>query len=79
MDRLRKIKTDCTYNQDAFTSILSSGGPYYSFDLHAATDRMPLSLQVRVLTSIIGQEKAEAWARLLTDTEFETHSQPGVS
>lgn len=71
MDNLRRIKSDCTFNQESFYSKLPSSGPYYCFDLHAATDRMPLLLQVKVLSAIIGEEKAEAWARVLTQYGFE--------
>jgi len=69
---------DCTFNQDGFTSVLSSGGPYYCYDLHAATDRMPLVLQEKVLSMIVGETKAKAWSRLLTDLGFESRSCPGV-
>nr|ALD89125.1 RNA-dependent RNA polymerase [Rhizoctonia solani mitovirus 6] len=67
---LRRIPSDCTFNQDAFYSKLPSQGPYYSFDLTAATDRMPLLLQKRVLSLLIGSAKAEAWANILVGTEF---------
>jgi len=70
MDLLKKIKSDCTFNQGSFISKLPSCGPYFSFDLSAATDRMPIVLQQKVISSIIGKEKSEAWARLLTSTEF---------
>jgi hypothetical protein len=60
MKILGKLKTDCTYNQGAFSSMLPPSGPYYCFDLSAATDRMPLLLQVKVLTEVIGKERAEA-------------------
>jgi len=66
---LRRIHTDCTFNQNRFLSVLPSSGPYYSLDLTAATDRMPLFIQKRVLSRIIGA-KVEAWASLLTSMEF---------
>jgi len=67
---LKGIVTDCTFNQDHFTTCLPSVGPYFSFDLTAATDRMPISLQKEVLGCIIGVDKAEAWARILTAVSF---------
>lgn len=70
MELLRGIKSDCTFNQGDFKSKLPSCGPYFSFDLSAATDRMPIVLQHKVISTIIGQDKADAWVRLLTGTEF---------
>lgn len=51
---LRRIKCDCTFNQDAFSEILGSDGPFYSLDLKSATDRMPVDFQSRVLSMIVG-------------------------
>lgn len=76
MTILRGIKADCTFNQDAFHSKLPLRGPYYCFDLHAATDRMPLYLQENILSSIVGDDKAKAWSRLLTSIEFVNHKHP---
>lgn len=46
---LRRISTDMTFNQGAFTNnvmpTLPGGNMYHSIDLSAATDRMPLTLQ----------------------------------
>jgi hypothetical protein len=76
MDLLRGIKSDCTFNQEGFISKLPSRGPYYCFDLHAATDRMPLSLQKRIISSIVGEERAEAWARLLVSQSYSNKDLP---
>jgi hypothetical protein len=76
---LRRIKTDCTFNQNHFLSILPSTGPYYSLDLHAATDRMPLCVQQRIITKVIGEEKARAWASALTAMEFTISGQHHTS
>jgi hypothetical protein len=76
MDLLRGIKSDCTFNQEGFISKLPSSGPYYCFDLHAATDRMPISLQKRLLSSIIGEERSEAWARLLVSQSYTNRDLP---
>jgi hypothetical protein len=65
MNILKGIRTDCTFNQDHFRAVLPSTGPYFSFDLKNATDRVPISLQKRVIESIWGARKAEAWARIL--------------
>lgn len=58
-DNLKRIETDCTFNQNHFLNCLRDG-PYYSLDLHAATDRMPVGLQERVLAFLIGKTKARA-------------------
>lgn len=39
----------------------------FSFDLSAATDRLPLVFQRWLLVPIIGERAAELWARLLTE------------
>jgi len=67
---LRRIPTDCTFNQNRFLEVLPPVGPYFSLDLTAATDRMPLFLQKRVLSRIMPQDKVEAWSNLLTSMEF---------
>jgi len=41
-----------------------------SFDLTAATDRIPVHLQVVVLGSILGWPQADAWARLLVGRDY---------
>jgi hypothetical protein len=49
-DQLKPIKTliDFKYNK------------YFSFDLSAATDRLPVSLQKRILFSFLGLARASA-------------------
>jgi len=42
----------------------------YSFDLSAATDRLPIDLQVQVLSLLIGRKGAEAWRDLLVGREY---------
>jgi hypothetical protein len=61
---LKKMPNDCTHDQEAgvkrcFTKA-SEYGCSYGYDLSAATDRLPISLQVDVLTVLIGQEGALA-------------------
>jgi hypothetical protein len=68
---LRKIKQDGTYNQNSFIRVLRNcQGPFYSFDLTNATDRMPIALQQKVLERIIGRERSRAWGRILTEWEY---------
>jgi hypothetical protein len=70
IESLRRIDTDCTFNQEAFNKSLPSVGPYFSFDLHAATDRIPVALTERMLAKLIGKRKARAWRSILTDYPF---------
>jgi hypothetical protein len=72
---LKGIKTDCTFNQNHFLSVLSEG-PFHSLDLTAATDRMPIDLQLRVMSKLIGEQKASAWKNLLVGEGF--HSDAGM-
>jgi len=67
---LKQIPADCTFNQGRVTRALAFRGPYYSCDLSNVTDRMPLTLQKKVVASIIGYDRAEAWGRLLSGHEF---------
>lgn len=68
-DNLKRIKSDCTFNQDAFRAHLRHG-PFHSLDLHAATDRMPILLQERVIAFLIGKKRAKAWKEILVNLEF---------
>lgn len=72
----RLSPNDCTFDQKQFARALPLSGPYYSFDLSNATDRMPLLLQKAVLARMIGATKAEAWARILVGYEYDTNVQP---
>jgi hypothetical protein len=67
---LKGIGPDCTFDQSSFLSKLPTNGPYYSFDLTNATDRLPIDLQYLLINDIIGAEKARAWKCILVDTPF---------
>lgn len=60
---------DGTYDQTApLQRIVKFGySRYFSFDLSAATDRLPIALQTVLLYPLIGYYKAEAWRALLVD------------
>lgn len=81
---LRRLPTDCTFDQDRFTSILPKirlgNNFFHSIDLSAATDRMPIAFQKRVVEYLFGSsEKAEAWRSILVDYPFSTpQSNSGV-
>lgn len=71
MSVLSKLPTDYTFNHsEAISYLLNLLGPYYSLDLSNATDRMPFFLQKKIMSYIIGTEKAQAWARLLTGRDY---------
>jgi len=69
---LRNIPQDGTFNQTAPLERLLARNPkeLYSLDLTAATDRLPLALQVMVLTILLGPEFAGAWATLLVGRSY---------
>jgi hypothetical protein len=46
----------------------------YSFDLSAATDRLPVQLQTDILSKILGSEISNAWRSLLVDREYHLNS-----
>jgi hypothetical protein len=66
---LRKVPTDGTFDQLAPIHRLlrrRPSGPFYSFDLSAATDRLPLEVQKVLLSPILTSWGAELWGILLT-------------
>jgi len=70
MRLLKGLKPDCTFNQGSFRATLPNRGPYYSYDLSAATDRFPVELQRIVLSRLIDDEYAAAWKRTVVDRDF---------
>lgn len=75
-DMLRSIRQDATFDQrgavKSFVSLLNAKHirMVYSFDLTAATDRLPVSLQSILISYFIGDNVALAWLRFLTDRWF---------
>jgi hypothetical protein len=68
---LLRIRNDCTFDQARFRSILPQQGPYFSYDLSAATDRFPVLFQKLVVKHVTGSlEYADAWLEVLTNREF---------
>jgi len=65
---LKRIREDATFDQVGklevvMKDIMARGyrkAKAFSFDLSAATDRLPVSLQVRILAPLLGQVSAEA-------------------
>jgi hypothetical protein len=72
-DILRNIKQDGTFNQHKPIGLLFDKGlkDMFSFDLSAATDRLPIDLQVQVLSFLYGDEEtALLWKSLLIDRDY---------
>lgn len=62
---LRSIKSDATFNQDVVHSFVArmseEGKPLYSYDLSAATDRLPLEVQEASLQILFGKQVSTSW------------------
>lgn len=78
-DLLKKVSSDATFDQNKACDVIKSfttnnKTSLYSFDLTAATDRLPVSIQVRILTYLFGDGAiAQAWAELLNLREYHTN------
>jgi len=85
------IPNDCTHNQDAgFSRAREKAIKYgraFCYDLSAATDRLPIQLQVAVLNSLWGERSplmddnsapsfGQAWADLLCDRDYKIPKNP---
>lgn len=73
--RLRMVPTDGTFDQTAPVERLIErfkGESYWvaSYDLSAATDRVPLALQVALLKPILGEKLSQLWAYLLVGQPY---------
>ena len=72
---LRHIPQDGTFNQDQavtyLQTLLKDCKCAFSYDLSAATDRLPLSLQILLLNSI-GKDLGTHWANLLVNRDYFT-------
>lgn len=70
---LRKLPTDCTFDQGKHLfkmASLKTNSKFYSFDLSNATDRFPLVLQKRLLVKLAGQEAADHWETIMVSEKF---------
>jgi len=71
---LKRLPNDGTMDQDtAFERCIQKAIKYncsYGYDLSAATDRLPIDLQVAILANLIGVDAAEAWKRLLVERDY---------
>jgi hypothetical protein len=73
-ERLRRIPTDGTFDQtgpvDQLVKRLGGKGWIASYDLSAATDRLPVSLQVALLEPLLGRTMANLWAYVLVSRPY---------
>lgn len=79
---LKSIPQDGTFDQSAPINALRKkliDRPQKwvaSYDLSAATDRLPIKLQVQVLSQLFNREVGEAWRILLIDRDWYLASKP---
>lgn len=69
---LSRIPEDGTFDQVAPLETLISKGhkDLISYDLSAATDRLPLALQEAILGGVLGEDTARTWASLLVNRDY---------
>jgi len=68
---LEVIPQDGTMDQAApINRLPKTEGPVYSFDLSAATDRLPIELQAQVLTFVFNEQVAKAWKEVLIGRSY---------
>jgi len=75
MNLLKNLEQDCTYNQTGnVKSFLGNNkNNFYSLDLKNATDRFPSTLQLRLLSVILGdKEKSSNYFKILKGYEFDS-------
>lgn len=68
---LRQVPMDGTFDQLKPLSRIPWGKvPLYSFDLSAATDRLPIWIQSDILSQVFGEKFAQAWSTLLVGRSY---------
>jgi putative transposon-encoded protein len=75
MTFIKGIETDVTYNQ-AIAPFGNSNQHYYSFDLTAATDRIPIQLYEILLEHLFNKTYQEAWSSVMVKIPFDYNGQP---
>jgi hypothetical protein len=71
---LEGIRMDGTFDQLKPLTYLLNKPRLFSLDLTAATDRIPVELQKRLLTELFGSEISGAWRNLLVGRTYRLHS-----
>jgi hypothetical protein len=71
---LKSIPCDATFDQRGSVSRcfekIAVAKQSFGYDLSAATDRLPIAVQVKILTPFIGEKASSAWASLLVDRQY---------
>jgi len=71
---LKSLPNDGTFDQTAAVQRAAEKAKKFQcsfgYDLSAATDRLPIALQVEILSALIGDEGAQAWKNLLVDRDY---------
>jgi hypothetical protein len=75
---LRQVPQDGTFNQSAPLELLRrrwldgsfKGETIYSYDLSAATDRLPVDLQSQILGVYFGNDFSDLWQSIMTDRDW---------
>nr|UJQ92591.1 MAG: putative RNA-dependent RNA polymerase [Mitoviridae sp.] len=73
---LKTFENDGTFSQDKVSERVKNWTSFsnldlYSLDLTAATDRLPIKLQERILSVLVGNDKfGELWSKLLVDRDY---------
>jgi hypothetical protein len=71
---LKSLPNDATFDQLASVkrcfAKVKLAQKSFGYDLSAATDRLPIAIQVDILTPLIGERAALAWKQLLVDRDY---------
>lgn len=67
---LRRLPMDGTFDQFKPVKAYPINRAVYSFDLTAATDRLPITLQKRILAYLFGSTYSEDWATVLVKRQY---------
>jgi hypothetical protein len=77
---LEALPNDATFDQGAAVRRClqksEAAGRSFGYDLSAATDRLPIQVQVAILSNIIGKVAADAWAEILVGRPYVLLSTP---
>lgn len=79
MSVLRKLPTDGTFDQLAPLLRLKGKMTLFSFDLKAATDSLPVNLSGSLLAGLLGQDLAQSWVDILSQTAFRVPNKSPVN
>lgn len=67
---LKKVPQDGTHDQLLPVHRLFPAESLYSFDLSSATDRLPVSIQVKLLEPVLGKTLALLWRNILVGRSY---------